>query len=200
VDSVPAPATVPGAPTGVTAVNGSAALSVNVTWVAPANNGGAPITGYKANVVSDTAKNCTAVPPALTCTITGLPVASYTFEVRAINGVGRSAASAPSNSVTTSIARGFKSGAAFSVESMGKGVVFRIPENGAARARVSVMDMHGRNVWNRTAQAGAGTLSWNGVTDNGQDVGAGIYMVRMDLLDAHGAVVESLNGKVALTR
>jgi hypothetical protein len=200
VDSVPAPATVPGAPTGVTAVNGSAALSVNVTWVAPANNGGAPITGYKANAVSDTSKTCTAVPPALTCTITGLPVASYTFVVKAINGVGSSAASAPSNSVTTGIAHGFKSGAAFAVESMGKGLVFRIPETGASRVRVSVMDMHGRNVWNRTVLAGAGRVAWNGVAGNGQGIGSGLYLVRMDLLDAQGKAFQSLHRKVPLAR
>lgn len=200
VDSVPPAATVPGAPTGVTAVNGTAALSVNVTWVAPANTGGAPITGYRANAVSDTSKQCTAVPPALTCTITGLPVAAYTFEVRAINGVGRSAASAPSNSVTTSIARGFKPGAAFSVESMGKGLVFRIPETGASKARVSVMDMHGRNVWSRTAPAGMDRIQWNGVAGNGQGIGSGLYLVRMDLLDAQGKILQSLHRKVPLTR
>jgi hypothetical protein len=177
VDSVPPPATVPGAPTGVTAVNGTAALSVNVTWVAPANNGGAPITAYKANAVSDTAKNCTVAPPALTCTITGLPVATYTFVVRAINGVGSSAPSTASAPVTTGIARGFAAlSEGFSALVRNGAVTFSLPASASA-GRIVISDLHGRQVWSRNVD-GNGRVSWNGLLANGRPMNSGIYTVR----------------------
>lgn len=90
--------TEPGAPTGVTAVRGDAAATV--TWVAPADDGGSPITGY--TVTSDPGgEQCTTDGTELSCTVTGLTNGEpYTFTVFATNDVGDSAASAASNSVT----------------------------------------------------------------------------------------------------
>ena len=67
---------VPDAPTNVTATPGT--LQATVSWVAPANTGGTPITSY-----------------------TGLaPNTDYSFSVVAINATGTSMASSASNSVT----------------------------------------------------------------------------------------------------
>jgi 5'-nucleotidase len=94
---IDASATVSGAPTAVTAVAGNA--EATVSWTAPTADGGAPITGYTVAAAPGGA-TCTTTG-ALTCTVTGLTNGTaHTFTVVATNGVGNSAASEPSNSVT----------------------------------------------------------------------------------------------------
>src|SRR5439155_576653 len=90
------PATVPGAPTGASAEGGNAQATVSFT--APANNGGAAITGY----------TVTSSPGAITATGSGSPITvtglsngtSYTFTVHATNTAGDSSESSASNAVT----------------------------------------------------------------------------------------------------
>ncbi len=90
------PQSVPGAPTNVTAVAGNGEATVSFT--APADNGGSPITGY---VVTSDPDNITATGIATTITVTGLTNGTaYTFSVQASNGVGYGMASAASNAVT----------------------------------------------------------------------------------------------------
>ncbi|HEY2055841.1 MAG TPA: DUF4082 domain-containing protein [Solirubrobacterales bacterium] len=98
----PTAASVPGAPTGVTATAGAASATVN--WTAPTNNGGSAITSfkitpYKLGVLPQTP--VTAEASATSTTVSGLTVGvSYTFTVAATNAVGTGAASSQSNSVT----------------------------------------------------------------------------------------------------
>ena len=95
------PSTVPGAPTNVTATTGGSVASgdAQVSWTAPASNGGAGITKYTATS-STGSKTCTATStlpatPATTCLVTGLTNGtSYTFTVTATNAAGTSVASA----------------------------------------------------------------------------------------------------------
>ena len=71
----------------------------SVVWTKPADNG-STITGY--TVTSSGGQTCTTSnADTLSCAVTGLTNGTaYTFTVTATNGVGTSAASAPSNSVT----------------------------------------------------------------------------------------------------
>ncbi len=88
----------PDAPTIGIAVGGN--TQAMVTFTAPANDGGSPITSYTAtSSPQGRTGTCTASP----CIVTGLTNdTAYTFTVRAINTVGTSLYSANSNSVKPS--------------------------------------------------------------------------------------------------
>lgn len=97
------PATVPGAPLSPSASPG--ALTIAVSWLAPASNGGASITEYTATA-SPGGATC-ATTGALTCTISGLSNGTaYTVTVTAKNVAGTGAPSAPSAPVTPSMVPG----------------------------------------------------------------------------------------------
>lgn len=89
------PPTVPDPPTNVTAMVGSVILS----WTPPANPGSSPITSY---IVTTSPGGATYTAPgtATGLTILDLGPGTYTFTVRAVNAVGASIESAPSNPVT----------------------------------------------------------------------------------------------------
>ena len=90
-------ATVPDAPTGVTATAGANAATVQ--WTPPANNGGAAIQTYRVNIKPGTNYRLVTAP-ATSVLFDGLAGGrSVTFTVKAINAVGQSVASAPSNAV-----------------------------------------------------------------------------------------------------
>lgn len=93
----PVDSTVPDAPTVGTAVAASATTAT--VAVTPEYDGGSPIIGFLAtsNVGSHTGFSTTSP-----VTVTGLTTGtSYTFTVQAINAVGSSIPSDPSNSITT---------------------------------------------------------------------------------------------------
>ena len=93
----PMPAGAPSPPLNVIAVPG--VESAVVSWSAPSLPGSSPVTNYQVTASSDD-HSCLVSAPALTCTIAGLtPGESYTFVVKAANGVGWGAASAPSAAV-----------------------------------------------------------------------------------------------------
>lgn len=91
--------TVPGAPTIGTAMAGDA--QADVTFAAPASNGGSAITLYTATASPGGATGSCAGPAACTATVGSLNNGTaYTFTVTATNAVGTGTASGASNSVT----------------------------------------------------------------------------------------------------
>ncbi len=93
--------TVPSPPTAATASPGNG--SATITFTAPTNDGGSPITRY--NVTSNPAGgiDAQAGTTATTRLVTGLANGtSYTFTVTATNAIGTSAPSVPTNAVTPS--------------------------------------------------------------------------------------------------
>jgi len=93
------PATVPGAPTVVSATPGNA--QVTVAFSPPASNGGSPIISYTVSSGSAVAGGVSATGTTSPITVTGLTNGrAYTFTVKATNAIGTGPASSPSESVT----------------------------------------------------------------------------------------------------
>ena len=99
-------ATVPGVPTGLTATTASSS-QINLSWTAPADNGGSAITGYKierespvgggwSTLVSNTGSTSTSYSD------TGLfGNTQYNYRVSAINAMGTGSASSAANATTS---------------------------------------------------------------------------------------------------
>ena len=82
-----------------------ASSQAQVSWTAPTNNGGAPVTGYTITpdigTTAQTSTTVTGSPVPTTANITGLTnSAAYTFKVAAVNSAGTGTASAASAAVT----------------------------------------------------------------------------------------------------
>src|SRR5262249_29871298 len=96
-------ATLPGAPTGVTATAGNA--KAELSWTAPSSNGGSAITGYRITPFHNRGKQTATLPgpPAPPYPVEGPTNAPpYTFPGAPINANGTAPASAASAAVTPS--------------------------------------------------------------------------------------------------
>ena len=95
------PVGLPGAPTAVVATRGNALA--NLSWTAPASNGGSAITGYNVQVRTGATVVRTDVlaSPSTNAVIGGLTNGTaYNFRVQAVTALGTGPLSAASNTVT----------------------------------------------------------------------------------------------------
>jgi hypothetical protein len=103
------PAVRPGTPLPPTNVQGSPGDStVSVTWTAPTSDGGASVTAYQVTA-SPGDRSCLSTTPS--CLVTGLTNdTDYTFDVTAVNAVGRSLPSSPSPQIMPTTISGGSAG------------------------------------------------------------------------------------------
>jgi flagellar hook assembly protein FlgD len=184
---------VPGAPTGLVAVNVAPAGSGSVTlsWTAPSNNGGAAITSY--TVTGNPGGTCTVT--GTTCTITGLNKGvAYSFTVVATNSAGNSAQSNTANITTTGIAIP----TAFAIRMDGTNpYTYRLPASSILltdKLTMTISDIQGKRVWSHTinpSESKVGEITWDGRTSRGSAAGPGMYIVRLRV-EMAGEVHESM--------
>jgi len=176
------PPTVPGAPTAVTAAT-AGATAINVSWTAPASNGGSPITLY--TVISTPGNlTCTSTPPATTCQVAGITggSTSYTFTVTATNAVGNSVASAPSNPATSLRPGSF----AIRLDNS-RPYTYRLPAgmmSSTEQLTMTIVGVNGKQVWSKTVNPAAdkvSELTWDGRQTNGQRAPSGMYIVKLNV-------------------
>jgi len=103
-----APATISSAPTGLTA-NTISSSQINLSWIAPNNNGGSAITGYDIERSTDNGSTWSTVQSntgstATTYNDTELASSTtYTYRVSAVNSVGTSQPSNVSSATTSAV-------------------------------------------------------------------------------------------------
>ena len=133
-------ATVPGAPTGVTAVPGN--VQATVTFTAPASNGGSTITGYTVTSTPAGGVDGNAGTTSMSHTITGLTNGTaYTFTVVATNVKGNSAVSAASNSVTPNILSPVIGAPSVAIAKSGATVTYTVTYSGASAITLANSDV-----------------------------------------------------------
>jgi hypothetical protein len=81
-----------------------------------------------------------------------------------------------------------------SVHAVGGSVVFRVGENPHG-ARLTVLDLRGRAVWNGVVAPGIDRIEWAGAAGR-----TGMHVARLSRLDAHGKITGVTEEKVPLTR
>jgi len=156
-----APATVPGAPTGLaaTAGNGSVALS----WTAPSSSGGSAITGY--DIYRGTATTDESTTPLATVTsgttyidTTVSNGTTYYYEVRAVNGIGVGAASNEASAAPAATVPGAPTGLAATAGNGSVALSWTAPSSSGGSA------ITGYDIYRGTAQAGESTTPLATVT------------------------------------
>ena len=202
----------PGPPTGVTAKStGFGAASVS--WRAPADNGGSPITGYTITA-SPGGGHFPAPGTATSATISGLnPGATYTFTVTASSSGGTSIPSAPSGPIViddvAGLLRSCASTGSISALVEGKNVISYVPKGnwGSSQTGIDVVNVEGNSV--KTTQVSTGSDVINSCASNsvtGQTVCTAnnndVYILKGTGLDPsvpHNPLVDGGSGTISFS-
>jgi hypothetical protein len=163
-------ATVPGAPTSVTATAG--ADSVDVTWATPADNGGSEVTGYTVTLLKDgqTVGTRDASSDAASATFPDLEPGTYTASVAAVNARG---SSAPASSDPVTIAAPATEPQAPAAPTLtatsptSLTVAWKAPADGGAALTgytVTLTPDDGSDPLTRTVEAGRTSFTFTGLT------------------------------------
>ena len=163
VDSATTGTTVPGAPTGLTAT-ASGTTAINLSWSAPASNGGSAITGYKIEVSSNGTSSWTNLVANTSNTTTtyahtGLTAgATRHYRVSAINANGAGTASNVANATTgqTTVTFGASS---YTAAEGGATATVAVQLSAAASATVTIP-------LTKTHRGGATAADYSGVPSN----------------------------------
>ncbi len=177
------PATAPGAPTNIGVTGGD--QEVELSWMAPASNGGDTITGYEYEQSGSgtwIATGGTDTDYTIFNLTNGQP---YRFRVRAVNSVGPGAASAPSPNVTPATEPGAPTGLSATVDDQQVVLSWTAPgNNGGARILRYEYDLDNSGTWTSTGGTATSTTVRN--LTNGQS-----YTFRVRAVNRVGAGLES---------
>ena len=183
------PASLPGAPTGVSASAGNAQATVSFT--APASDGGATITGY---TVTASPGGITATCPGSPCVVSGLTGGtSYTFTVHATNDIGDSPESAASSAVIPVGPPAKPSGVVYTPGDAQIGVSFAVPADGGSTITGYQVSTDGGLSWTTlttTVTGGTVTGTVTGLT-NGTT-----YQVQVRAVNVNGESAASTSQSV----
>jgi titin len=161
------PLTVPGQPTDVIA--GPDVSSADVSWNAPASNGGSAITGYTATAYTSTAGTTTVgtacTTTTLACSVTGLTNGTtYYIGVVATNAAGSGPSSSPLQSVTPVALPGAPTLSALTVGDSYLSVPFTAGSAGGDPITSYQYSFNGGTTWT-TASGTTSPLVISGLTD-----------------------------------
>ena len=141
--------TAPDAPTVGTAT-ATGTTTANVSFTAPASDGGSTILSYTATSNPGNITSTVTQAGSGTISMTGLsPATSYTFTVTALNAIGSSVASSASNSITTL--------------SLGVAPLFSSPSSYDYRFTVQITDYDPAFTYTVTASTGTVSVSSTGL-------------------------------------
>lgn len=135
--SVPATTAAPVASGGV--------LRASVTFAAAADDGGAPISGYRVTAAPGGAvRSCLA--PCSTVEFDVLPPGTYSFRVSAVNAAGTAAPSSPSNSIVVQARSSVALGSSANPSRYGAAVTFTATVSGEAPGGTATFQSDGNTV------------------------------------------------------
>ena len=177
------PATVPGAPTSLGVTGGD--QEVELSWTAPASNGGDTITGYEYEQSGSGTWISTGGTDSTTTVFSLTNGQPYRFRVCALNSVGSGAESAPSANVTPATEPDAPTGLSATVSNQEVDLIWTAPaSNGGARILRYEYELDNSGTWISTGGTATSITVRNLTNDQS-------YTFRVRAVNRVGAGLES---------